>query len=111
MTLEFSEFTTDTCTKWHWYCLSSIVFVEIFQPTVRKLSSTLIIFCFVPSTVQALPIYLDKLFNQYVAIVLSVTFVLAFGEVHCIALYDLGSFCLNPHGEQRKLIIKLPFCY
>lgn len=31
---------------------------------------------------QALPIYLDKLFNQYVAIVLSVTFVLAFGEVY-----------------------------
>ncbi|KAL4290811.1 hypothetical protein GQ457_14G012220 [Hibiscus cannabinus] len=29
----------------------------------------------------ALPIYLDKLFNQYVAIILSVTFVLAFGEV------------------------------
>ncbi|KAH9765298.1 DUF21 domain-containing protein [Citrus sinensis] len=31
--------------------------------------------------VQALPIYLDKLFNQYVAIILSVTFVLFFGEV------------------------------
>lgn len=30
---------------------------------------------------QALPIYLDKLFNEYVAIILSVTFVLAFGEV------------------------------
>ncbi|XP_052478703.1 DUF21 domain-containing protein At4g14240 isoform X2 [Gossypium raimondii] len=30
---------------------------------------------------HALPIYLDKLFNQYVAIILSVTFVLAFGEV------------------------------
>ncbi|XP_031273842.1 DUF21 domain-containing protein At4g14240-like [Pistacia vera] len=30
---------------------------------------------------QALPIYLDKLFNQYLAIILSVTFVLAFGEV------------------------------
>ncbi|KAK0608160.1 hypothetical protein LWI29_026565 [Acer saccharum] len=30
---------------------------------------------------EALPIYLDKLFNQYVAILLSVTFVLAFGEV------------------------------
>lgn len=30
---------------------------------------------------QALPIYLDKLFNQYVAIILSVTFVLFFGEV------------------------------
>ncbi|XP_059650103.1 DUF21 domain-containing protein At4g14240-like [Cornus florida] len=30
---------------------------------------------------EALPIYLDKLFNQFVAILLSVTFVLAFGEV------------------------------
>ncbi|CAA0807071.1 DUF21 domain-containing protein [Striga hermonthica] len=29
----------------------------------------------------ALPIYLDRIFNQYVAIVLSVTFVLFFGEV------------------------------
>ncbi|XP_021838909.1 DUF21 domain-containing protein At4g14240 isoform X3 [Spinacia oleracea] len=30
---------------------------------------------------EALPIYLDKMFNQYVAIILSVTLVLAFGEV------------------------------
>uniref|UniRef100_A0A7N0U6U8 CNNM transmembrane domain-containing protein n=1 Tax=Kalanchoe fedtschenkoi TaxID=63787 RepID=A0A7N0U6U8_KALFE len=30
---------------------------------------------------EALPIYLDKLFNQFLAIVLSVTFVVAFGEV------------------------------
>ncbi|XP_062113707.1 DUF21 domain-containing protein At4g14240-like [Humulus lupulus] len=29
----------------------------------------------------ALPIYLDKMFNQYVAIILSMTFVLFFGEV------------------------------
>lgn len=34
---------------------------------------------------QALPIYLDKLFNQYVAIILSVTFVLFFGEVCCFS--------------------------
>lgn len=39
---------------------------------------------------QALPIYLDKLFNQYVAIILSVTFVLAFGEVHQIMKLCLG---------------------
>ncbi|XP_062177061.1 DUF21 domain-containing protein At4g14240-like [Alnus glutinosa] len=32
-------------------------------------------------SMEALPIYLDKLFNQYLAIILSVTFVLAFGEV------------------------------
>ncbi|CAM8911848.1 hypothetical protein QQ045_032503 [Rhodiola kirilowii] len=30
---------------------------------------------------EALPLYLDKLFNQFLAVVLSVTFVLAFGEV------------------------------
>ncbi|KAL9237591.1 hypothetical protein vseg_012120 [Gypsophila vaccaria] len=33
------------------------------------------------AAMEALPIYLDKLFNQYVAIILSVTLVLAFGEV------------------------------
>ncbi|XP_022762002.1 DUF21 domain-containing protein At4g14240-like [Durio zibethinus] len=33
------------------------------------------------AAMEALPIYLDKLFNQYLAIILSVTFVLAFGEV------------------------------
>ncbi|XP_075085615.1 DUF21 domain-containing protein At4g14240 [Nicotiana tabacum] len=33
------------------------------------------------ASMEALPIYLDKIFNQYVAIILSVTFVLAFGEV------------------------------
>ncbi|KAJ4847248.1 DUF21 domain-containing protein [Turnera subulata] len=33
------------------------------------------------AAMEALPIYLDKLFNQYVAIILSVTFVLFFGEV------------------------------
>ena len=30
---------------------------------------------------QGLPIYLDKIFNEYVAIILSVTFVLFVGEV------------------------------
>lgn len=33
------------------------------------------------AAMEALPIYLDKMFNQYVAIILSVTLVLAFGEV------------------------------
>ncbi|KAF2287848.1 hypothetical protein GH714_002948 [Hevea brasiliensis] len=33
------------------------------------------------ASMEALPIYLDKLFNQYVAIILSVTFVLFFGEI------------------------------
>ena len=31
---------------------------------------------------QALPIFLDDMFNEVVAVLLSVTFVLAFGEVH-----------------------------
>ncbi|KAL2229854.1 DUF21 domain-containing protein At4g14240 isoform X1 [Sesamum indicum] len=33
------------------------------------------------AAMEALPIYLDKIFNQYLAIILSVTFVLFFGEV------------------------------
>ncbi|CAN1280566.1 DUF21 domain-containing protein At4g14240 [Linum perenne] len=33
------------------------------------------------AAMEALPIYLDKMFNQYVAVILSVTFVLFFGEV------------------------------
>lgn len=33
------------------------------------------------AAMEALPIYLDRIFNEYVAIILSVTFVLVFGEV------------------------------
>lgn len=33
------------------------------------------------SFLQALPIFLDDMFNEVVAVLLSVTFVLAFGEV------------------------------
>ncbi|KAL8515380.1 hypothetical protein ACS0TY_014183 [Phlomoides rotata] len=33
------------------------------------------------AAMEALPLYLDKIFNQYLAIILSVTFVLFFGEV------------------------------
>lgn len=48
---------------------------------------------------QALPIYLDKLFNQYVAIILSVTFVLAFGEVLILvfiqsSIYSVTCLCI-----------------
>lgn len=46
------------------------------------------------SNLQALPIYLDKLFNQYLAIILSVTFVLAFGEVGAL-LFVLYKLDLN----------------
>ncbi|KAL3505855.1 hypothetical protein ACH5RR_031237 [Cinchona calisaya] len=51
-------------------------------PVVKKQHQLLVtlLLCNAAS-MEALPIYLDKLFNQYVAIILSVTFVLAFGEV------------------------------
>ena len=43
---------------------------------------------------QALPICLDKIFHPFVAVILSVTFVLAFGEVHglskIILWFDFG---------------------
>ncbi|EPS74558.1 hypothetical protein M569_00197, partial [Genlisea aurea] len=51
-------------------------------PVVKKQHQLLVtlLLCNAAS-MEALPIYLDKLFNQYVAIILSVTFVLTFGEV------------------------------
>ncbi|CDO98988.1 unnamed protein product [Coffea canephora] len=51
-------------------------------PVVKKQHQLLVtlLLCNAAS-MEALPIYLDKLFNQFVAIILSVTFVLAFGEV------------------------------
>lgn len=49
---------------------------------------------------QALPIYLDKIFHPFVAVLLSVTFVLAFGEVESISVIDRASsinyYCVNP---------------
>lgn len=42
------------------------------------------IFLFVMT--QALPIFLDDMFNEVVAVLLSVTFVLAFGEVHSLSI-------------------------
>lgn len=41
---------------------------------------------------QALPIYLDKIFHPFVAVVLSVTFVLAFGEVGFSPLSIVNTF-------------------
>ncbi|KAL8162684.1 hypothetical protein V2J09_014173 [Rumex salicifolius] len=65
----------------------SLVDLEILRrtailPVVQKQHQLLVtlLLCNAAS-MEALPIYLDKLFNEYVAIVLSVTFVLAFGEV------------------------------
>ena len=40
---------------------------------------------------QALPIFLDKMFNEWVAVILSVSFVLAFGEVNHADLYIMNS--------------------
>ncbi|CAN1751507.1 DUF21 domain-containing protein At4g14240 [Linum perenne] len=57
-------------------CLAAIL------PVVQKQHQLLVtlLLCNAAS-MEALPIYLDKMFNQYVAIILSVTFVLFFGEV------------------------------
>lgn len=54
----------------------------VIFPVVQKQHQLLVtlLLCNAAS-MEALPIYLDKLFNQYVAIILSVTFVLFFGEV------------------------------
>ncbi|GAV77199.1 DUF21 domain-containing protein [Cephalotus follicularis] len=54
----------------------------VILPVVQKQHQLLVtlLLCNAAS-MEALPIYLDKLFNQYIAIILSVTFVLAFGEV------------------------------
>ncbi|CAI9264776.1 unnamed protein product [Lactuca saligna] len=54
----------------------------IIFPVVQKEHQLLVtlLLCNAAS-MEALPIYLDKIFNQVVAIVLSVTFVLFFGEV------------------------------
>nr|KJB28287.1 hypothetical protein B456_005G040600 [Gossypium raimondii] len=59
------------------------------------------------SILQALPIYLDKLFNEYVAIILSVTFVLAFGEVIPQALCTRYGLAIgaNLSGLVRVLMI------
>ncbi|KAK9725425.1 hypothetical protein RND81_05G142400 [Saponaria officinalis] len=52
------------------------------SPVVQKQHQLLVtLLLFNAASMEALPIYLDKLFNQYVAIILSVTLVLGFGEV------------------------------
>ncbi|KAL7144631.1 hypothetical protein ABFS83_07G025400 [Erythranthe nasuta] len=51
-------------------------------PVVQKQHQLLVtLLLFNAAAMEALPIYLDRIFNQYVAIILSVTFVLFFGEV------------------------------
>ncbi|KAI4364399.1 hypothetical protein MLD38_020495 [Melastoma candidum] len=54
----------------------------VILPVVKKQHQLLVTLLLCnAAAMEALSIYLDKLFNEYVAIVLSVTFVLAFGEV------------------------------
>ncbi|KAG9151101.1 hypothetical protein Leryth_002671, partial [Lithospermum erythrorhizon] len=54
----------------------------IIFPVVQKQHQLLVTLLLCNAgAMEALPLYLDKIFNQYVAIILSVTFVLFFGEV------------------------------
>lgn len=54
----------------------------VILPVVQKQHQLLVTLLLCNAVaMEALPIYLDKMFNQYVAIIMSVTFVLAFGEV------------------------------
>ncbi|XP_057484171.1 DUF21 domain-containing protein At4g14240-like [Actinidia eriantha] len=51
-------------------------------PVVQKQHQLLVtLLLFNACAMEALPIYLDKIFHPFVAVVLSVTFVLAFGEI------------------------------
>ncbi|KAI4317745.1 hypothetical protein L6164_025590 [Bauhinia variegata] len=66
------------------------------------------------AAMEALPIYLDKLFNQYVAIILSVTFVLFFGEVIPQAIctrYGLAVGANFVRLVQILMIICYPIAY
>ncbi|XP_057752790.1 DUF21 domain-containing protein At4g14240-like [Arachis stenosperma] len=54
----------------------------VILPVVQKQHQLLVTLLLCnAAAMEALPIYLDKIFNQFVAIILSVTFVLFFGEV------------------------------
>ncbi|CAI0559747.1 unnamed protein product [Linum tenue] len=60
----------------------SLLGVAGILPVVQKQHQLLVTLLLCNAgAMEALPIYLDKMFNQYVAIILSVTFVLFFGEV------------------------------
>ncbi|KAJ8426634.1 hypothetical protein Cgig2_020570 [Carnegiea gigantea] len=55
---------------------------------------------------EALPIYLDKIFHPFVAVVLSVTFVLAFGEVlDAILGHDTGHYSAELSCKALSLYI------
>lgn len=70
--------------------------------TLQTDSNFLTAFGFQTCNLQALPIYLDKLVNQFVAIILSVTFVLFFGEVCLSFCYIHGSVVYPQHFYTMK---------
>lgn len=54
---------------------------------------------------QALPIYLDKIFHPFVAVLLSVTFVLAFGEVTVYFKLIADASSCNYYSLNRQWLI------
>ncbi|KAJ8531099.1 hypothetical protein K7X08_025830 [Anisodus acutangulus] len=62
--------------------VSWFVYAATILPVVQKQHQLLVTLLLCnAAAMEALPLYLDKLFSQYLAIILSVTFVLFFGEV------------------------------
>ena len=61
---------------------------------------------------QALPIFLDRIFNPVLAIILSVTFVLAFGEVmhlmskHLYFCYQPTDYLIDHYISTTRLYLK-----
>ncbi|XP_061347862.1 DUF21 domain-containing protein At4g14240-like [Gastrolobium bilobum] len=83
----------------------------VILPVVQKQHQLLVTLLLCNAAcMEALPIYLDKMFNQFLAIILSVTFVLFFGEVIPQAIcsrYGLA-VCANFVWLVRVLMI---ICY
>jgi metal transporter CNNM len=62
-------------------------------PVVRKQHQLLVTLLLSNAVaMEALPIFLDRMFNEWVAVILSVTFVLAFGEVCDLPIHFCSSF-------------------
>ncbi|XP_050945099.1 uncharacterized protein LOC103497259 isoform X2 [Cucumis melo] len=83
-------------------CLKKLAILPVVQKQHQLLVTLLL--CNVVA-MEALPIYLDKLFNQYVAIILSVTFILAFGEVCTIKSSRLHPQFRDSYNEHEKACI------
>ncbi|CAK9872484.1 unnamed protein product [Sphagnum jensenii] len=59
-----------------------ILLIAAILPVVQKQHQLLVTLLLSNAVaMEALPIFLDRMFNEWVAVILSVTFVLAFGEV------------------------------